>query len=91
MGNEWGTVCHDSWSSVDARVVCRQLGYSDTDSVAFTSSHFGNGIGSIFLDDVGCSGSESQLINCYYDSVTSDCSHLEDAGVRCQGKNKINL
>ncbi|CAB4045922.1 deleted in malignant brain tumors 1 -like, partial [Paramuricea clavata] len=76
----WGTVCDDSWDIRDARVVCRQLGFPDAQA-AYGRAHFGQGIGQIWLDNVGCSGHESSLISCSHGGVGShNCGHSEDAG-----------
>ena len=54
---------------------------------ALSSAYFGVGTGEIWLDDVFCTGSESELLDCSHDDIgVDDCDHSEDASVRCSSK-----
>ena len=79
----WGTVCDDGLDTADGNVICRQLGYSGASAVYF-NAHYGQGTGTILLDDTGCSGYESYIWDCSHRGwATHDCSHGEDTSVDC--------
>ena len=82
INGQWGTVCDNSWDSSDARVVCRQLGY--TSGTAYGGAVYGQGTGRIWLDNLNCTGSEDSLLNCSHHGIGQhSCSHGEDASVTC--------
>ena len=83
---EWGTVCDDIWDLKDATVVCRQLGYPVATKRALRGA-FGQGSGRIWLDNVACAGTESNLNECDKNEWgVTNCDHSEDAGVTCGSK-----
>ncbi|XP_075758654.1 scavenger receptor cysteine-rich type 1 protein M130-like isoform X2 [Pelodiscus sinensis] len=87
----WGTVCDDSWDLPDADVVCKQLGCGRALN-ATVSAHYGQGSGQIWLDDVKCSGNESDLWACPFAPWGQhNCRHKQDAGVLCSEFTDLRL
>ncbi|XP_019329240.1 PREDICTED: deleted in malignant brain tumors 1 protein-like [Aptenodytes forsteri] len=82
-GQQWGTVCDDSWDISNAEVVCRQLGCGRALST-LVSAYLGEGSGPIWLDDVNCIGTETALSKCETTLWgVHSCRHGEDAGGVC--------
>ena len=83
FNGSWGTVCDDAWELNDARVVCRMLGFQ-TAVRAVMGAGYGEGSGSIILDEVRCLGTEHNLAECSHNGYENhNCGHPEDAGAVC--------
>ena len=58
-----------------------------TAALSFRSTtEFGTASGPIFLENLACSGSESNLLDCPHSVLgTHQCDHSQDSGVQCYG------
>jgi len=73
-------VCDDRWCRMEARVVCRQLGFQD--GVHTRNSEFGQ-FREYAMDDVDCEGTENRIQDCTY-RTRHNCGPGEVAGVYCK-------
>ena len=59
---------------------------------ALRGASFGEGTGRIWLDNVECTGNETELSSCIAISSDVNCTHAQDAGVRCSpGSHNNNI
>ena len=86
---EWGRVCGNRWDENDGTVVCRQLGF--TRAIAAPERYeISLGTGLTWLDDVNCTGKESQLGSCEHAGwILNNCYRYDDASVHCVGTGKL--
>ncbi|KFP07009.1 Neurotrypsin, partial [Calypte anna] len=83
---QWGTVCNDGWTELNTQVVCRQLGFKYGKSAPASFSE-GRSV-PIWLDDVSCSGKETNLLQCSRrEWGKHDCRHQEDVRLICHPDN----
>jgi len=77
-------ICNDEWTTNDATVVCRVLGYDD--GQAANSSVFGAVPNNFITNSFECVGDETSIWDCKY-TTYSNCSDTA-AGVKCSTETK---
>ena len=80
--------CHSSgpWVLFNAFSTIFPTATADSVHSALDGAAFGEGFGKIWVDNVGCTGTEAALDECAFDfdlSVDGDCDHSKDASVQC--------
>ncbi len=67
--------------------------YGDTAGGIPTFGSFGEGTGPIFLSNVGCFGTERNLLECQSSGVAiiTNCNHAQDVGVVCSSRFPFQL
>ena len=85
-----GTLCGDSFfSSVDAGVLCGQIGGYFTNNSEIISGEPGSG--PIFIELLECTLEDTDVLNCPSFSPLGlvNCDHSFDVSIRCKGKSDL--
>lgn len=91
INGRWGRVCDQDWSTIDAGVVCRELGYPGVERATCCGWYFGKGSGPPLMAYALCKGNETTLFHCPHVGRTkASCRRRNTAGVICQ-LNKPNV
>ena len=54
LNGTWGTVCGTQWTDKEVNVICRQLGYSASNSRLGLEGEFAKSNGTVLLQNVYC-------------------------------------
>ena len=85
----WGTIHQNNWGIEEARVVCRQLNFSDAEAALYRASAVWNlprpfySEAPQWLRNVNCTGKELSITHCNY-QIRSMPNYGLDAGVICK-------
>ena len=83
LNNEtWRTFKGNSWTSRQASVACRSLGFSTALSPDATL-HFRRGTGLVHPNNLRCIGDETSLIECEIVGSVSETDDSHDVGLHC--------
>ena len=70
----WNTICDDSWDILDARVVCRMLGYNNA-AAAHSRAYFPH-LSITFISDLNCTEWTDSIRNCRSQGEADYCYGL---------------
>ena len=78
------SICEHAYIYMYVRTYISEAILFAGNSVPVVRGGYGQGNGTILLDNLNCQGDEASLLQCNR-SLIIDCDHSEDAGVRCEG------
>ncbi|CAH1783553.1 unnamed protein product, partial [Owenia fusiformis] len=81
LNGSWGGICNAGWDVNDVGVVCRQLGFHDSNLNSIVGFRwYGRGEREYSLTNVDCNGTEDSL---------KDCGHVVGGDEQCKSREKF--